>query len=70
MGMGMQGSYRPSGARFLESAARSRIAGYRDQAAQFREMAELEPVARVRAHLLHLADEYHAIADELESTGG
>lgn len=52
---------------FVGGAARDRVARYRKQAAQFRELAEMEPVVRLRTQLLRLAREYDQLADRLEA---
>lgn len=63
----MEEASRLSGAiQFVSAAARDRVARYRDQAAQFREFAEEEPVGRLRIQLLRLAREYEALADSLD----
>jgi hypothetical protein len=42
-----------------------RAAHYYDQADKLREMAEVEPGAKLREQLLMLADEYQKLADGL-----
>ena len=51
---------------FVQAASRDRITHYRTQAEQFREMAETEPVGRLRGNLLDLARQYDQLADSLE----
>ena len=50
---------------FVDSAVRNRLAHYREQAGRFRELAEMEPVGRLRTELLKLARRYELIADTL-----
>ena len=51
---------------FIENATRLRADQYREQSGRFRSLAETEPVAKIRRHLIHLADEYDKMAAELE----
>lgn len=52
---------------FAGAAARDRVARYRAQASQFRELAEVEVVGRLRTQLLRLSREYDQLADGLEA---
>jgi hypothetical protein len=47
---------------FVERAAREREAQYRQKAAEFRAMAEVEPLASLRRHLRALARQYEELA--------
>ena len=47
---------------FAEHAARQRAAQYREQAAYFKSLAETEPLASLRRHLLGLARLYEDLA--------
>jgi hypothetical protein len=40
---------------------------YRDMAAHFRALAEVEPLPSLRRHLLRLAAEHDEVAEELET---
>jgi hypothetical protein len=51
---------------FAEHAARHRSAHYREQAAHFRSLAETEPLASLRRHLLGLARQYEELAATVE----
>ena len=51
---------------FVENAARIRAAHYREEAARFRSLAEVEPIAALRRHLAALARQYEQIAADLE----
>ena len=55
---------------FVENSARMRAGYYREEAARFQSLAELEPIAALRRHLASLAREYEQIADDLEPRGG
>jgi hypothetical protein len=50
---------------FVATAAHARAAHYRDQAAQLRDMAEAEPVGRLRDRLLDLAAQYDRLTEGL-----
>jgi hypothetical protein len=50
---------------FVDNAVRNRLAHYREQAVRFRELAEVEPVGRLRAELLKLSRRYELLADNL-----
>ena len=54
---------------FVENSARMRTDYYREEAARFRSLAELEPIAALRRHLATLAREYEQIAADLEPRG-
>jgi hypothetical protein len=47
---------------FAEHAGRQRAAQYREQAAYFRSLAEMEPLASLRRHLIALARQYEELA--------
>ena len=47
---------------FAEHAAHQRAAQYREQAAYFKSLAETEPLASLRRHLLGLARQYEDLA--------
>ena len=51
---------------FAEHAARQQAAHYREQAAHFRSLAEMEPLASRRRHLLGLARQYEELAADAE----
>jgi len=44
-------SLKPLGDGFVENSARMRTEYYREEAARFRSLAELEPIAALRRHL-------------------
>ena len=50
---------------FAANAAHARAAHYRDQAARLREMAEAEPIGRLRERLVDIARQYEALATAL-----
>ena len=52
---------------YLSAANQLRAAYYRDKAAQFREIAEAEPIGRLRDRLLHLARQYDDVAKIVEA---
>jgi hypothetical protein len=56
----------PSTVAFVENSARLRAAHYRDEAARFRSMAEIEPVSALRRHLQVLAREYEKMAQSFD----
>jgi hypothetical protein len=47
---------------FAATAAHARAAHYRDQAARLREMAEAEPIGRLRERLIDTARQYEDLA--------
>lgn len=49
---------------FVALAVRGRAANYRAHAAHFREMAEAEPIGRLREKLVDLAAQYEQLAEE------
>jgi hypothetical protein len=51
----------------IEHSARVQAQHYRELAAQFRLMADIEPLAGVRRHLRWLAAQYEEMAQELET---
>ena len=51
---------------FAEFAVRQRAAHYREQAAHFRSLAETEPLASLRRHLMGLARQYEGLAASAE----
>jgi hypothetical protein len=51
---------------FIENSARLRAMHYREEAVRFRTLAGVEPVAKMRRHLLHLAALYSDLASEAE----
>lgn len=55
----------PPDAGFAENSGRMQAAYYREEAARFRSLAELEPIAALRRHLASLARQYEQIADDL-----
>jgi hypothetical protein len=55
-----------AGAEFIEHAARQQAAHYREQAAHFRSLAEMEPLASLRRHLLGLVRQYEELAASAE----
>lgn len=62
----MEPDFRPLDAlRFVERAGRARIARYREQAADFRKLAQSEPLGRLRNELLKLAQRYDALAEDV-----
>ena len=52
---------------YLSAATQQRAAYYPDKAAQFREIAEAEPIGRLRDRLLHLARQYDDVAEIVEA---
>jgi hypothetical protein len=52
---------------YLSAATQQRAAYYRDKAAQLREIAEAEPIGRLRDRLLHLAQQYDDVAEIVEA---
>jgi hypothetical protein len=52
---------------YLSAATQQRAAYYRDKAAQCREIAEAEPIGRLRDRLLHLAQQYDDVAEIVEA---
>ena len=63
-------SQESKGASGLISALRTRIAGYREQAAHFTRLAEAEPVEKIRDQWTTLARDYAYLATTLEPNGG
>ena len=59
-----------SDSRRLAWTARDRAAHYREQAAQFRRMAEAETQATARDRLLELAEQYARLATKLDADPG
>jgi hypothetical protein len=53
---------------YVENSARLRAAHYREEAARFRSLAELEPVAALRRHLATLVGQYEQLAADPDST--
>jgi hypothetical protein len=51
---------------FVERATLQRAAHCREQAAKFRSLAEVEPLASLRRRLIVLARDYEDFADRLE----
>jgi hypothetical protein len=51
---------------FIENSARLRAAHYREEAARFRALADLEPLAQMRRHLRRLAEDYERLAADAE----
>ena len=51
---------------FVQVAAGRRAATYRERAAQFVEMADAEPIGRIRNQLRALANQYEELAASLE----
>lgn len=51
---------------FVEHAARQQAAHYREQAAHFRSLAEMEPLASLRRHLMGLVRQYEELAASAE----
>ena len=51
---------------FVEHAARQRADQHREQAAHFRSLAEMEPLASLRRHLLGLVRQYEELAASAE----
>jgi len=51
---------------FAENPGRQHAAHYREQAAQFRSMAEVEPLASLRRHLRGLVRQYEELATHTE----
>ena len=47
---------------FWAEVAQVRAAGYREQAARFRAMAQAESIGQLRDNLIELADQYQALA--------
>jgi hypothetical protein len=54
----------------LIPALRARIAQYREQAAHFTQLAEAEPVEKIRDQWTTLARDYAHLASTLEPEGG
>jgi hypothetical protein len=54
------------GERTMQHGARFRAEHYRDMAAHFRSLAEIEPLANVRRYLHRLAAQYDEAATDLE----
>ena len=52
---------------FFATAAHARAAGYRERAAQLREMAESEPIGRLRERLLDLSRQFEALASSIDT---
>jgi len=50
---------------YVETAARHRVALYRDRAAELRRMAQAEPIGSLRTRLLGLARNYEELAASL-----
>ncbi len=50
---------------FVATAAHARAAHYREQAAQLRDMAEAEPIGKLRDRLLDVAAQYDRLAEGL-----
>lgn len=63
MSIGVQGDV----GLMLNNAAHSRAANYRQQAAQFRELAEDETNEKLRQNLLELANKYDELAINLRA---
>ena len=59
----------PGALQFAETAARDRVARYREQATQFRALAETKPVGRLRTQLLRLANEYELMVETQRVAG-
>jgi hypothetical protein len=59
-----------SAVQFVENSARMRATHYREEAARFGSLAELEPLPNVRRHLRALAREYESMAAKLDVKGG
>ncbi len=55
----------PTALGFIENAVRLRAAHYREEAARFRSLADVEPVAKMRRHLMQLAAHYDRMAADL-----
>jgi hypothetical protein len=51
---------------FVQAAASRRAATYRERAAQLAEMAEAEPIGKIRNQLSALANRYGELAASLE----
>jgi hypothetical protein len=51
----------------IEHSARVQAAHYRETAAQFRAMADIEPLVGMRRHLRWLAAQYDELATDLET---
>ena len=54
------------GLEFAEHAGRQQAAQYREQAAHFRSLAEMEPLASLRRHLMGLVRQYEELAASAE----
>ena len=52
---------------YLSAATQQRAAYYREKAAQFREIAEAEPIGRLRDRLLYLARQHDDVAAIVEA---
>jgi hypothetical protein len=63
-------SQESKGALGLIPALRARIARYRDHAAYFAQLAEAEPVEKIRDQWTTLARDYAYLASTLEPDGG
>ena len=50
---------------FVATAAHARAAHYREQAAQLRDMAEAEPIGKLRDRLLDVAAQYDRLVEGL-----
>ena len=51
---------------FVMTASRNRAASYRERAASLSELADSEPIGRLRLQLQDLADQYEDLAGRLE----
>jgi hypothetical protein len=54
---------------FVATAASQRAASYRETAVHLSALADAEPIGRLRAQLLDLADQYGELAGSLEISG-
>jgi uncharacterized protein YdcH (DUF465 family) len=52
----------------MQQGARLRVQHYRDMAAHFRTLAEIEPLASLRRHLRRLAEQHDELEERLESS--
>ena len=66
----MQEDASRSAVTFVENSARMRATHYREEAARFCSMAELEPLPSLRRHLRALAREYDKMAANLDVKRG
>jgi len=66
----MQGDASRSAVNFVENSARMRATHYRQEAARFCTLAELEPLPSLRRHLRALAREYEKMAASVDVKGG